>query len=73
MRASTVATYKAQIYLHVVLFAAKESCEVMEQEVARLNQLNQDLKSTCQQVQATVDELSRYSHCNILEFFCMWS
>ena len=34
----------------------------MEKEVARLNQLNQDLKSTCQQLQATVDELSRYMH-----------
>ena len=47
--------------LHVVLLAAKESCEVMEKEVARLNQLNQDLKSTCQQLQATVDDLSRYN------------
>ena len=47
--------------LYVMLLAAKESCEVMEKEVARLNQLNQDLKSTCQQLQATVDDLSRYN------------
>lgn len=45
----------------VVLAAAKESCEVMEKEVARLDQLNKDLKATCQQLQATVDDLSRCS------------
>lgn len=52
---------RTQSHLHVVLLAAKESCEVMEKEVARLDQLNKDLKATCQQLQATVDDLSRYS------------
>ena len=45
----------------MVLLAAKESCEVMEKEVARLDQLNKDLKATCQQLQATADDLTRYS------------
>ena len=44
-----------------VLIAARESCEVMEKEVARLEQLNKDLKATCQQLQATVDDLSWYN------------
>ena len=39
--------------------AARESYEVMEKEVARLEQLNRDVKGTCQQLQATVDDLSR--------------
>ena len=40
--------------------AAKESSDVLEKEVDRLDQLNKDARATCQQLQATVDDLSRY-------------
>lgn len=39
---------------------------MMEKEVTRLDQLNKDLKAACHQLQATVDDLSRYRltyHC----------
>lgn len=59
-----------------VLPAVRESCEVMEKEVARLDQLNKDLKATCQQLQATVDDLSRCSitcHLTLCSLHpCMW-
>ena len=40
------------------MIAAFESGAVMEQEVARLEQVNKDLKAACQGLQATVDNLS---------------
>ena len=42
-----------------LLAAATESSTVMEREVARLEQVNQDVKAACQGLQATVDHLSR--------------
>ncbi|DBA92530.1 TPA: hypothetical protein ACH3X1_002761 [Trebouxia sp. C0004] len=41
---------------------ATESSAVMEREVARLEQVNQDVKAACQGLQATVDDLSREHH-----------
>ncbi len=41
------------------LAAATESSTVMEREVARLEQVNKDVKAACQGLQATVDDLSR--------------
>ena len=53
---------KALQSTHVLtcILAATESCEVMQQEVARLQQLNEDVRATCQRLQATVDDSSRY-------------
>ncbi len=42
-----------------LLTAATESSAVMEREVARLEQVNKDVKAACQGLQATVDDLSR--------------
>ncbi len=42
-----------------LLTAATESSAVMEKEVARLEQVNKDVKAACQGLQATVDDLSR--------------
>ncbi|DBB14510.1 TPA: hypothetical protein ACH3X3_004792 [Trebouxia sp. C0006] len=38
---------------------ATESSAIMEREVARLEQVNKDVKAACQGLQATVDDLSR--------------
>ena len=42
-----------------MLAAATESSAIMEREVARLEQVNKDVKAACQGLQATVDDLSR--------------
>ena len=43
----------------VVLAAASEGRNNLEKEVTRLEQLNRDVKSACQELQATVDDLAR--------------
>ncbi len=42
-----------------LLAAATESSAILEREVARLEQVNKDVKAACQGLQATVDDLSR--------------
>ena len=42
-----------------MLSAASEGRDNLEKEVARLEQLNRDVKSACQELQATVDDFTR--------------